>query len=109
MTWVFMAVILGAVVYAITVFSEYRGFLEGIQPQIQRLQKGAESLEKTLDAEVSQVKESRDQLESAKKVVEELRDSVRLAENQLRKATQREEELELQLYKREFQASRKAR
>ena len=50
MTWVFMAVILGAVVYAITVFSEYRGFLEGIQPQIQRLQKGAESLEKTLAA-----------------------------------------------------------
>ena len=62
-----------------------------------------------MDAEASQLKESREQLESAKKVVDELKDSVRLADRQLRNATQREEELELQLYKREFQASRKGR
>jgi predicted nucleic acid-binding Zn-ribbon protein len=109
MTWMLLAVTIGAVVYAITVFSEYKGFLEGIQPQIKRLQEGADSLEKTLDAEVSQLKESREQLESAKQVVEELKDTVRLAEKQLRTATQREEELELQLYKAEFQASKKAR
>ena len=104
-----MAVTLGAIVYAITVFSEYKGFLEGIQPQIQRLRKGAESLEKALNSEASQLRESREQLESAKKVVDELKDSVRLADKQLRKATKREEEMELQLYKREFQASRKGR
>ena len=106
MLWVLVGLILGALVYAVSIIGEYNVFLKEIQPRIELMERRAEKFEKGADAEGVIIKKVRERLTTSKAEFAQLQQEITAIALKMKTAKAEEEKLEMESYKQDFKRNR---
>ena len=106
--WIFIGLAVGSAVYAFSMFSEYRVFVQDIQPQIAHLELKAEKIEKETDVEVKLQKEVAGRVAAAQQLITEQQHEMWTIEEKIRTAKQQQQMLEMEMHTEEFKRSKGA-
>ena len=106
MVWLLLAIILAAIVYAVTVIGECNSFHRDIQPRIEALEAKCETLETKLQTETNLLHEDEMRFKELEEQVAEASRGVLVNEKDLKAMQKRGEQLETEKYKQEFSRSR---
>ena len=102
MAWVLLGVILGSIIYIISMVFEYKTFLEGIQPRIKAMEKRGVRVEKATEAERILCDHVQQRIEQIRDVMIQQNRDLKAAQMDTQNAKQEEESLEMSMYKKEF-------
>ena len=108
MAWVLLGVILGSLVYIVSIGFEYKTFLEEIQPRIRDMEKRAVRFDKGTEAERILCDQAQERTEQVRDVMIQQNQDMKAAQMDAKKAKQQEESLEMSMYKREFKRAMQA-
>ena len=106
MIWLLVAIILGAIVYTITVIGEYNSFQQDIQQRIEALEEKCEGLQVKIGTETDLLHEGERRFRELKERLTILSPEVFSTEQDLKKLRERAEQLETEKYKQDFNRSR---
>lgn len=108
MMWVLIGLSVGCAVYGFSMFNEYRMYVENIMPQIEDLEMKGEKFEQDTEVEVQRRKEVAERVEAAQQLIKDQQHEIRLVEEKIKKAQQAQEQIERDMYKKEFKRTKSA-
>ena len=107
MVWVYVIVILCAIVYMVSVIGDYNSYLKDEQPRIERTETRAEKIGQAADGEALLRDQAVARVEEANSLLSELKNSLASAKQETQNEQQREQDLEMDMYKSEFKRNKK--
>ena len=106
MLWAYVVVILGAIIYVVYVIGDYNTYLKEEQPRIERFESRAEKLGQAADGEALLRDQVVARVAEAKELVAELKNTISAAQREVQGEAEREQTLEMDMYKSEFKRSK---
>ena len=102
MTYTLVSVIVLSLVYLVIIFKKYNQVTDANQPHIKQLKQQIEKLTNGIESETKLAKAARLTVEDAKVAVSDIKMQISTAEKELAEEKQREEQLEMGRYRKEF-------
>lgn len=106
MVWFMVALILGSVTFAASTIMRYKGFLDEVQPRLNRARTAADKLEKGIEVETKRKHEDEEKRAAVQKRITDQKTRVAEVRREIVEAEKEQEELEMQMYKKEFKKAR---
>ena len=105
--WIPIGLAVGCIVYAVQVLGEYRTFLDDIGPRIGHLEQKAETIEQETNIDVKRQKKIVERVDAAKQLITQQQHEMEVIQEKIKTAKQRQEKLEMDMYKAEFKRSKR--